>query len=144
MDYPVWIDKEPSSDYGVVVPDLPGCVSAGETIDEAIEMVREAIELHVEGLLDEGLAVPRSGTIENHQCRPEYAGGTWALVSVDLSDLRLTTRRVNISMPERVLEATDQYAARIGESRSGLLVRAVSEYMGRQPMRPRDSSRPED
>ena len=42
-------------------------------------------------------------------------------------------------MPERVLEAADQYAARIGETRSGLLVRAVSEYMGREPLRRNDT-----
>ncbi len=44
------IHKDPDSDYGVTVPDLPGCFSAGSTIDEAMAMAREAIELHVEGL----------------------------------------------------------------------------------------------
>jgi len=139
MNYPVCLQKEPDSDYGVVVPDLPGCFSAGKTIDEALEMAREAIELHIEGLIDEGMAVPRPGNIEAHRDDPAFADGTWGLVAVDLSDLRLTTRRVNISMPERVLEAADQYAARIGESRSGLLVRAVSEYMGREPVRRDDT-----
>lgn len=142
MNFPVCIHKEPDSDYGAVVPDLPGCVSAGKTVDEALEMAKEAIELHIEGLIEEGMAVPRPGAIEGHRGDPEYGEGTWGLVAVDLSDLRLKTRRVNISMPERVLEAADQYAARIGETRSGLLVRAVSEYMGREPLKRNGPERP--
>lgn len=59
MDCPVVAMKDPESGYGVSVPDLPGCVSAGTTIDEALEMAREAIELHIEGLIEEGQAVCR-------------------------------------------------------------------------------------
>ncbi len=41
LNYPILIQKEPRSDYGVIVPDLPGCFSAGRTIDEALAMARE-------------------------------------------------------------------------------------------------------
>lgn len=51
MRYPVIIHKDPQSDYGVSVTDLPGCFSAGETLDEALTQVVEAIECHLEGLL---------------------------------------------------------------------------------------------
>jgi predicted RNase H-like HicB family nuclease len=44
--------KDPKSSYGVPVPDLPGCISAGDTIDEALNRIKEAIELHLEGMLD--------------------------------------------------------------------------------------------
>jgi len=50
MRYPVVIHKDQDSDYGVTVPDLPGCFSAGSTVDEAIDNAVEAIECHVEGL----------------------------------------------------------------------------------------------
>jgi predicted RNase H-like HicB family nuclease len=135
MNYPICIHKDVASDYGVVVPDLPGCFSAGKSIDEAMEMSKEAIELHIEGLIEEGLPIPRSGTIEDHNRRREFAKGTWAVIAINPADLRLKTRRVNISMPERVLEAVDQYAVKTSETRSGLLVRAVTEYMGRQPVK---------
>ena len=59
MNYPVVLHKDRDSDYGVTVPDLPGCFSAGRSIDEALAMAKEAIELHIEGLIDEGLPVPR-------------------------------------------------------------------------------------
>ena len=131
MNYSIAIHKDEDSDYGVIVPDLPGCFSAGRTIDEAIDMAREAIELHLEGLIERGEALPPPMAIEEHRSNSLYEGGTWAIVSVDASTLRLKAKRVNITMPERVLEAVDRYAARQGETRSGLLLRAVTDYMGR-------------
>mgnify|MGYP002756391490 CR=1 FL=1 len=56
---PVAIHKDPASVYGVSVPDLPGCFSAGETVEEAMENVREAIGFHIEGLLED-LGSPRN------------------------------------------------------------------------------------
>ncbi|MBI4729506.1 MAG: type II toxin-antitoxin system HicB family antitoxin [Acidobacteria bacterium] len=44
--------------WGAHVPDLPGCVAAGETREDALELIRAAIELHIEGLHEEGLPVP--------------------------------------------------------------------------------------
>ena len=44
--------------WGAHVPDLPGCVAVGETRDEVLELIREAIECHIDGLKDDGLAVP--------------------------------------------------------------------------------------
>jgi len=58
MNYPIVVHKEEGTDYGVTVPDLPGCFSAGSTMDEAIAMAREAIELHLEGLIEEGMPIP--------------------------------------------------------------------------------------
>lgn len=77
LNYPIVIHKEKGSDYGVIVPDLPGCFSAGRTLDEAMAMAREAIELHLEGLIEEGQVVPDPGQIESHRRNPEYDGGTW-------------------------------------------------------------------
>ena len=132
MNYPIVIHKDRKSDYGVTVPDLPGCFSAGTTIDEALLMAREAIELHLEGLIEEGMALPRPGRIETYNGLPDYRGGTWAVVAVDEATLRVNARRINISIPERVLDAVDRFAEKAGDSRSGLLVRAVTQYMGRE------------
>ena len=51
MQYPIFIHKDENSDYGVIVLDLPGCFSAGDTIEEAIKNAHEAIECHIESLL---------------------------------------------------------------------------------------------
>ena len=57
LAYTVVIEKGPQS-YGAYVPDLPGCVAVGETQEEALQQIREAIEFHIEGLREEGLEVP--------------------------------------------------------------------------------------
>ena len=57
MRYAIVIEKGPTS-YGAYVPDLPGCVAAAETRDEALQLIREAIEFHIEEMREEGLPVP--------------------------------------------------------------------------------------
>ncbi len=131
MRYPVVIHKDKPSDYGVTVPDLPGCFSAGETMEDALTNVVAAIECHLEGLLFEGEVIPDAQSIELHHKNRDYAGGTWALVSVDLSKLASKAKRINITLPERVLALVDEQAKREGDSRSGLLARAVLDYIGR-------------
>jgi predicted RNase H-like HicB family nuclease len=57
MNYVVIVEKGETS-YGAYVPDLPGCVAVGETREEAMRLIREAIEFHLEGLREDGLPVP--------------------------------------------------------------------------------------
>lgn len=57
MRYLVIVEKGPTS-FGAHVPDLPGCIAVGSTRDEALALIREAIEFHVEGLKHDGVPVP--------------------------------------------------------------------------------------
>ena len=57
MKYTVIIEEGDSS-YGAFVPDLPGCVAAGETREEVLELIKGAIELHIEGLKEDGAVIP--------------------------------------------------------------------------------------
>jgi len=57
MRYLVVVEKGPTS-YGAHVPDLPGCIATGETKEEALALIREAIELHLEDLKNEGQPIP--------------------------------------------------------------------------------------
>ena len=57
MQYTVVIEKGESS-YGAFVPDLPGCIAAGESKEEALDLIKESIEFHIEGLKEEGEMVP--------------------------------------------------------------------------------------
>lgn len=59
--YTVLLRKEPEGSYTVVVPALPGCLTEGRTIPEALEMAREAIECHLESLLQDGEPIPDEG-----------------------------------------------------------------------------------
>ncbi|MCM2466669.1 antitoxin HicB [Methanoculleus sp. CWC-02] len=58
LNYRILLRKEPEGGYTVIVPTLPGCVTFGETVDEAIAMAREAIELYIEGMLARGEEIP--------------------------------------------------------------------------------------
>ena len=129
MQFPIVIHRDEASEYGVTVPDLPGCFSAGDTPEEAIDSAREAIICHVEGLLMDGEPVPQKRELRVHQANADYAGGIWALVDVDVSKLSGKTVRVNITMPARVLAIADEAANREGDSRSALLTRAVLHYV---------------
>ncbi len=56
--YVALIHKEPKSDYGVSFPDFPGCVTAGSTVQDAMEMAREALAGHIEVMIEDGLPIP--------------------------------------------------------------------------------------
>jgi predicted RNase H-like HicB family nuclease len=129
MKYPIVIHKDENSDFGVTFPDIPGCFSAGSTIEEAIAMAQEAAECHIEGMLLDSEPIPVASSIEHHKSNPDYSDCVWALVDVDISKLSLKSKRVNITIPERLLNTVDHYAKNHGESRSGLLAQAITEYM---------------
>ncbi len=61
MRYAIVVEKGPTS-YGAYVPDLPGCVAAAETREEVVQLIREAIEFHLEEMRNEGLAVPEASS----------------------------------------------------------------------------------
>ncbi|MCP5140878.1 MAG: type II toxin-antitoxin system HicB family antitoxin [Gammaproteobacteria bacterium] len=58
MKYTVVLEKGDTS-YGAYVPDLPGCVAVGETRAEALALIKEAIEFHLDGLLEDGQPIPQ-------------------------------------------------------------------------------------
>lgn len=130
MRYPVAIESgDARHAYGVVVPDLPGCFSAGDTMDEALANAQEAILLHLEGLLDDSKAIPKPSAIEKLRRKREFKNWTWAVVDVDMSQLGDKAARINITLPQRILRAVDSHARRMGESRSGFLARAAVDAM---------------
>ena len=101
MRYPIAI--EPGNDttaWGVVVPDLPGCFSAGDTLEEAMIQAEDAITGWIEAAIDDGQDVPAPSHIEAlRAAHPEFADWPWALVKVDPAMLDDTLERVNISLP---------------------------------------------
>ena len=58
LSYRILLRKEPEGGYTVTVPSLPGCVTYGETIEEAVERAKEAIELYIESLQEHGEEIP--------------------------------------------------------------------------------------
>ena len=65
MKYAVVIEKSETG-YGAYVPDLPGCIAVGETVGDTERLIREAIEFHLEGLREDGIAVPEPSTMTQY------------------------------------------------------------------------------
>lgn len=66
--------------FGVVVPDLPGCFSAGDTLEDAIQNAREAIELWLETTIEDGGEVPAPLPASQHRANPDFTGWTWVVI----------------------------------------------------------------
>lgn len=121
MLYPVVIHKDPDSCYGVTIPDIPGCFTAGDSLDEATSNVQEAVECHLHG----SDTIPEPSDIEKHMNDPLYKDGIWVMVDVDMAFLSKKHVRVNITVPENILHQIDEAAKKKHMSRSSFLVFAA-------------------
>lgn len=135
MEYLIVIHKDPESVYGVSVPDLPGCFSAGETLAEAMTAAQEAIIGHIDTLLMAGRPIPDQLPFEEHLADEHYRDGVWALVNIDISKISGKAVRINITVPQRVLNIVDLAASQSGESRSGFLTRAALHVIQQERQR---------
>ena len=125
MRFPVVLHSDDGVRYGVTVPDLPGCFSTGDTFDEALASVLEAIDLHLEGINEDGGAIPVPRAISEHYVNPDYADGVWAVVDVDMSRFDGRAEKINITVPRNLLVRIDAYAKSHGITRSGFLADAA-------------------
>jgi predicted RNase H-like HicB family nuclease len=117
------IHKEADSDYGVSFPDFPGVVTAGKDLDDARAMADEALTLHVEGMVEDGEAIPEASSLEDVMAHPENRDGVAILVAVKTDAHR--TVRVNVTLPADVLAQIDRFAESRGYTRSGFLTQAA-------------------
>ncbi|MDO5674767.1 MAG: type II toxin-antitoxin system HicB family antitoxin [bacterium] len=129
MRFPVVLHTDDGIRFGVTVPDLPGCFSAGDTFDEALDSVVEAIDLHLEGLTEEGGEIPVPRSIADHRKNPDFHDGVWAAVEVDVTRFEGKAEKINITLPRRLLFRIDAYASAHGKTRSGFLAEAAREAM---------------
>ena len=128
MRYPIAI--EPGGEkaaYGVIVPDLPGCFSAGDSLDEAIAGAQEAAAAWIDAALDSEEAIPPPTNLDAVRQRPEYTGWIFGVISIDPALLDDSIERVKITLPRRVLKRLDAMARAAGESRSGYIAHLTLE-----------------
>ena len=123
-NYVAVIHKDRKSDFGVSFPDFPGCISAGNTLNEAKDMAQEALALHIEGMREDGEPIPSPSDFEDLVSNPEYSDAVAFLV-ISVADLKPKAVRVNITIPEDTLGKIDTAAKRKGMSRSSFLVHAA-------------------
>ncbi|HQY95112.1 MAG: type II toxin-antitoxin system HicB family antitoxin [Caldilinea sp.] len=125
MRYPVAIELgDEQHAFGVIIPDLPGCFSAGDTLDEALHNAEEAILAWIDAAIDGNEPIPQPSAIDSLRTQhSELTEWVWAIVSVDPARLDDTIERVNITLPRRVLARLDAAALAVGETRSGYIAR---------------------
>jgi predicted RNase H-like HicB family nuclease len=119
--------------YGVVFPDFPGCISAGNDYDDALRMAHEALGLHIDGMREDGDTIPEPRTLE--QIKTEWED--WAewekeydFVPAFVSYIpeRSTQRRINVVLPSSLINEIDA----VSRNRSAFL-----EDAARSMLRPR-------
>jgi predicted RNase H-like HicB family nuclease len=133
MRYPILIEEgTDTSAFGVVVPDLPGCFSAGDTLDEAVEAAKEAAAAWIDTALDQGLSVPEPSTLEAARKLRSYKG--WAVGLIDLEDTLFddTVERVNITLPRPRAGRHGRATARRAPNDAPAPRRANSGWAGRR------------
>lgn len=124
MNYIALIHKEENSDYGISFPDLPGCISAGETLEEAKLIAQEAIISHISVLKEMNELIPAPSTLEEIMSFPENRSAIAFLVHVPSNH----SVRINITLPEDVLSVIDRRAKRLHLSRSAFLAEAALHF----------------
>ncbi len=125
------IRKDAESDYGVSFPDFPGVVTAGTTLDEARTMAEEALAFHIEGLALDREPIPEPSSLQAVMADHENLDGVAILVAVKPEVSK--SIRVNVTLPQDVLEQIDRFAASRGLTRSGLLARAAKQALDMEP-----------
>lgn len=85
--YIALIHKDADTDFGVSFPDLPGCYSAGSTLDEARAMATEALAYHLEGLAEDGEAVSEPSSLEAVMADPENRDAVAVLIEATQADV---------------------------------------------------------
>jgi predicted RNase H-like HicB family nuclease len=123
--YPALIDKDRDSDFGVSFPDFPGCISAGETLEEAVLGAQEALAGHVALMIADGDALPKATPLEDLSQEKEASTVAITLIPVVLPG---RARRVNVTLDEALLEEIDQ----ISNNRSGFLAEAARAELARR------------
>jgi predicted RNase H-like HicB family nuclease len=120
--YPAFVHKTLESDFGVSFPDFPGCVTAGSTFEEAFEQAIEALQLHIEGFIEDQESIPAPSNLDEAYQTAQEEGAVLTLIPVLLPG---RVKRVDITLAENLLEEIDLIRGRWGMTRSGFLAEAA-------------------
>lgn len=126
-EYIALIHKEKKSAFGASFPDLPGCISAAASLEELRPMIEESLGLHLEGMHEDGDAIPEPSPLDQIVKAEGYDSAV-AVMVVKAPAVAEATVRVNITLPENTLAQIDRKAAALGMSRSGFLAKAAERW----------------
>lgn len=127
MRFIALVHKDPDSCYGVSFPDVPGCTSAGDTLDDALNNAVDALSGHIRLMEADGDVAPVPRTLEALNSDSDFADDLkGAIISaVPLVRDRGSTTRINVSLDLGLLEAIDGLAKQRSQTRSAFLASAA-------------------
>ena len=128
MYYYAIMDKEDGI-FGVHFPDFPGCVAVGDTEDEALASARQALAFHVDGMREDGEAIPAATSLEEIRHHTGVDAGH-VITAIPLVSVLGKAVRVNLSIDAGKLAAIDTEAKARGLTRSAFIVAAALEEIG--------------
>lgn len=120
--YVALLRKSQDSDFGVDFPDFPGCITAGETLEDARRMATEALQFHIEGMIEDNTPIPAPSSLDTIMTDPAHRDGVAVLIDVPI---RRPAMRINVSLPPDLVEAID----RVTDNRSRFLAEAAREKL---------------
>ncbi|RLB55645.1 MAG: CopG family transcriptional regulator [Deltaproteobacteria bacterium] len=124
--YIALVRKEKGSSFGVEFPDFPGCISAGDSLDEAVANAKEALEFHVRGMIEDGDKIPNPSDLNLIMSKPSFKNAVPVLIDVPVVH---KNKRVNITIDEGLLAKIDELAAEMGMTRSGFIAVAARKSL---------------
>lgn len=128
MKYPVIIHKDDDTGYGVTLPDIPGCFVYGDTQEEAILNIQEAVELYYHG--EDISEPPAPSQMEDLLTSDLYTRDSFLyLADIDFAFIAPKTQRINITVPEYKLIRIDRAAKAKGISRSAFFVDSAEQLI---------------
>lgn len=124
-DYFALIHKDPQSCYGLSFPDFPGCITAGETMSEAMKNASAILGFHINSMMKDGDLIPEPSSLDAITSDPENTGAIIALVSPQSPQRKAV--RLNISIDSSLLNEIDVFAKKSKMTRSAFLAEAARE-----------------
>ena len=128
--YIALLRKDGRSDFSVEFPDLPGCITAGRTLEEAREFAREALTLHLKGLAEDGAAIPAPSGLDAVMADPENRAKDTVAFLVDAPVRKRRAVPVTITVAEDLFETVKAKSAEWGLTQSGVFSEGARMFIG--------------
>ncbi len=120
------IKKSKSSNYAVIFPDFPTCITAGKTLEEAQMMAEEALQFHIDGMIEDSAEIPNPSSFD--AVKVKYRKKAEIFLTIPVKTPSKATR-INITVDEKFLRRLDKYLENHDESRSAFFVSAAKKMM---------------
>ena len=122
------IHKQEGSDYGVHFPDFPGCITAASSFEEVYAMAKEALQLHIDGMAEDGERIPSPMSFE--EARKHESTNELLFTIMIEATVPGRPRRINIMLDDRLIQQIDE----VTDNRSAFLTEAaIKALTGRNP-----------